>query len=268
MPYWFIPLLSLILSSTSQATVWEKMTSPTNANSESIGSYANGCLEGAVPLPLESEGYQVVRSERGRYYAHPKTVSFIQDLGKLSSQKINKQLLIADISLAKGGRFAHGHSSHQTGLDIDIWLKLLNKKLTKKQLAEPYSISLVDKNSFTIREKHWQDAHFELIKSTAKDERVARIFVNSVIKEKLCALEKNDDSWLRKVRPWWGHSAHMHVRLQCPKDDKSCIKQPEIKEGSGCGYEVESWRLKPTAPKKKAPAKVIPKQCSMMLMKK
>ncbi len=243
------------------------MKSPTEAESESIGSYANGCLEGAQPLPLQNEGYQVVRSERGRYYAHPKTVGFIQDLGKLSAQQLNKQLLIADISLAKGGRFAHGHSSHQTGLDIDIWLRLLNKKLTKQQLKKPYSISLVDKNSFTIRDKFWQDAHFELIKATAQDLRVSRIFVNSVIKEKLCALETADDSWLRKVRPWWGHSAHMHVRLYCPKGDKNCIAQPEPKEGSGCGYEVESWRLKPTSPKKKPPAKVIPEQCSMMLVK-
>lgn len=268
MPYWLITLFCLTLSNISHATVWEKMTSPTEADSESIGSYANGCLEGAQPLLLQSEGYQVVRSERGRYYAHPQTVIFIQDLGKLSARKINKQLLIADISLAKGGRFAHGHSSHQTGLDIDIWLRLLNKKLTEQQLSEPYSISLVDKQSFTIRDKFWQDAHFELIKATAQDDRVARIFVNSVIKEKLCTLETTDDSWLRKVRPWWGHSAHMHVRLHCPKDDKSCIAQPEPEEGSGCGYEVESWRLKPTSPKKNPPAKVIPEQCSMMLMKK
>ncbi|OCH21473.1 penicillin-insensitive murein endopeptidase [Aliivibrio sp. 1S128] len=265
MRYYLITLYFICYSFSVNATPWESMLSPTNQAIESIGSYANGCLEGANALPLTGKGYQVVRSERKRYFAHSDTIHFIQDLAISSEKDLNKQLLIADMSLPQGGRFSHGHSSHQTGLDVDIWLRLLTTPLTKKDLKKPYSISLVDKPTTTIKEQYWQPEHFELIKMAAKDERVARIFVNSAIKEKLCEEESKNTEWLRKVRPWWGHSAHMHVRLNCPKEDKNCINQAEPPEGDGCGHEAKSWRLNPTPQKKRASAPVMPKQCSEML---
>ncbi|MGF1805141.1 penicillin-insensitive murein endopeptidase [Aliivibrio sifiae] len=247
------------------ATPWESIKSPTEQTMESIGSYANGCLEGALALPLKGKGYQVVRSERKRYFAHSDTINFIQDLAVKSEEELNKQLLIADVSLPQGGRFSHGHSSHQTGLDVDIWLRLINQPLAEKELKMPYSISLVDKTTAKIKEQYWQPEHFELIKMAAKDEKVARIFVNSAIKEKLCEQESENTEWLRKVRPWWGHSAHMHVRLNCPQEDKYCINQAEPPEGDGCGHETKSWRLNPTPQKKRASAPIMPKQCSEML---
>ncbi|PQJ85124.1 penicillin-insensitive murein endopeptidase [Aliivibrio sifiae] len=265
MRYCLIAFYFSCYSLSLNATLWESMQLPTTQAIESIGSYANGCLEGAKALPLTGKGYQVVRSERKRYFAHSDTISFIQDLALKSEMKLNKQLLIADMSLPQGGRFSHGHSSHQTGLDVDIWLRLLNKPLTEKELKQPYSISLVDKPTSSIRDKQWQPEHFELIKMAAKDERVARIFVNSAIKEKLCEEENRNTEWLRKVRPWWGHSAHMHVRLKCPPEDKNCISQAEPPEGDGCGYEAQSWRVNPTPQKKRAPAPVMPKQCTEML---
>ncbi|CED56715.1 penicillin-insensitive murein endopeptidase [Aliivibrio wodanis] len=261
-------LIALYLSCSSlavNATPWESMQVPTEQSIESIGSYANGCLEGADALPLTGIGYQVVRSERKRYFAHSETINFIKDLARISKKDFNKQLLIADVSLPKGGRFSHGHSSHQTGLDVDIWLRLLDQPLTEAELKQPYSISLVDKPTDSIRNEFWQSEHFDLIKAAAQDERVARIFVNSIIKEKLCEQETNDSQWLRKVRPWWGHSSHMHVRLNCPKEDDSCINQAKPPEGDGCGYEAKSWRLNPTPQKKKKAPPVMPPQCIKML---
>lgn len=45
------------------ASPWEKFKTPTQGEAQSIGSYANGCLAGGEALPLEGEGYQVIRSK-------------------------------------------------------------------------------------------------------------------------------------------------------------------------------------------------------------
>lgn len=58
----------------------------------------------------------------------------------------------------------------------------------------------------------------------AKDNDVTRIFVNPAIKQQLCLDEGTDRDWLRKVRPWFQHRAHMHVRLRCPADSLECEK--------------------------------------------
>lgn len=78
--------LSAIFSVSINATPWEQVPGPTNNISLSIGSYANGCLDGAQPLPLDGVGYQVLRSKTKRYYGHPHSILFIEKL----SQKYNK----------------------------------------------------------------------------------------------------------------------------------------------------------------------------------
>jgi penicillin-insensitive murein endopeptidase len=57
-----------------------------------------------------------------------------------------------------------------------------------------------------------------------------------------------DREWLRKLRPWWGHDEHFHVRLSCPGDSPDCERQKSMPEGDGCGEELESWSAKPTWP--------------------
>src|SRR5690606_16762689 len=74
----------------------------------------------------------------------------------------------------------------------------------------------------------------------AADERVARIFVNPVIKRELCREASGERAWLRKIRPWWGHDAHFHVRLACPAGSPDCEPQPELPPGDGCA-EIADW---------------------------
>ncbi len=258
----------------ASASPWEQVIKPSNQVPQAIGSYANGCLTGAASLPLEGEGYQVLRSQRARYYGHPNAVSFIERLASLSSKQLHTRILIGDMSLPQGGRFSSGHSSHQTGLDIDIWLKLADSELSEQQLAEPSPLSVVDLKQYQLLKRNWDDRHFKLVKMAASDQQVARIFVHPVIKEKLCATEgKQDREWLRKVRPWWGHHYHMHVRLKCPEGSTNCKPQAEPPKGDGCGAELASWKPqpKPAAPKvaaakpKKKKVKVMPVQCQQLL---
>lgn len=267
-------LSALMAAPASLASPWEQVTTPSTQPSQAIGSYANGCLAGGTSLPLQGQGYQVLRSQRARYYGHPEAIRFIERLAAQSQQQLSTNILIGDISLPQGGRFSSGHSSHQTGLDIDIWLRLADRMLTNKQLAEPQPLSVVNLEQYQLLKNNWDERHFELVKLAANDQQVARIFVHPVIKQKLCITEDGQQrEWLRKVRPWWGHHYHMHVRLKCPQDSHNCKPQTEPPLGDGCGAELASWKPqpKPAAPKvaaakpKKKKPKVMPSQCQQLL---
>lgn len=253
------------------ASPWEKFKTPTQGEAQSIGSYANGCLAGGEELPLEGEGYQVIRSNRHRYYGNPELIEFLQQLTHASNQLKIGNVLIGDIAMARGGRFSSGHASHQTGLDADIWLKITDKPLAKNQLQTVSALPMVNLEQYKINKDNWTEKQAQLIQLAASDERVARIFVHPVIKETLCKEEWKDRSWLRKVRPWWGHYYHFHVRLNCPEGSQYCQAQTPPPPGDGCGAELASWRpkpvdkTKPTVKPKPKPKPVMPAQCKALL---
>ncbi|OCH55281.1 penicillin-insensitive murein endopeptidase [Vibrio cyclitrophicus] len=276
----FFALFVFFCSFSLSATSWEKESHPTNNSPSSIGSYANGCLDGAQALPINGLGYQIIRPQRGRNYGHIEAIRFIERLGGTTSEKLNTNLLVGDISLPRGGRFSSGHSSHQTGLDIDIWLRLTNKRLSENELAVPKPMSVVDLTNYKLRESNWTDEHFQVIRYAARDEKVVRIFVHPVIKQILCNQESSDmkdRAWLGKIRPWWGHHSHFHVRLKCPEGSSNCIAQANPPKGDGCGDELASWAPKniPVSPPKKVAKttkkkkiKVMPSQCLALISKK
>ncbi len=266
-------LLKLLLVSTSalltvsaNASSWEKIKSPVQGKMQSVGSYSNGCIIGADTLPLKGQGYQVIRSYKNRFYGHSKLVHFIQRLGKNAQNSGLPILLIGDMGMPAGGRFSSGHASHQTGLDSDIWLRF--GPLSDKQAEKPTATVMVSGNEVN---SNWTNQQAELIRLAATDKNVARIFVNPAIKVKLCQTVKGDRSWLRKVRPWFGHTAHMHVRLNCPKGSTYCKNQAAIPAGEGCGSTLYSWfkPRKPSKKSKKIKARPMPPiQCQMILSSK
>ncbi|STE54143.1 penicillin-insensitive murein endopeptidase [Escherichia coli] len=151
---------------------------------------------------------------------------FIQ---RLSSQVSNLSLgtvLIGDMGMPAGGRFNGGHASHQTGLDVDIFLQLPKTRWTSAQLLRPQALDLVSRDGKHVVPTLWKPEIFSLIKLAAQDKDVTRIFVNPAIKQQLCLDAGTDRDWLRKVRPWFQHRAHMHVRLRCPADSLECEDQP------------------------------------------
>ncbi len=54
-----------------------------------------------------------------------------------------------------------------------------------------------------------------------------RIFVNAAIKKALCREAKGDRSWLAKIRPWYGHDYHFHIRMRCPPGSSECKGQTD-----------------------------------------
>lgn len=262
----FITTVALTSTQTN-ATLWEKIKTPIRGKAQSIGGYSNGCIIGAKPLALQGEGYQVIRSARNRYYGHPELLDYLINLGKKTKAAGIPTILIGDMGMPAGGRFASGHASHQTGLDADIWLRF--GPMDNQTARNPAGLAtiMVNRNTQRVYDNLWQQQHTDLIKLAASDNRVNRIFVNPAIKVKLCQTAGNDRAWLAKIRPWYGHDAHFHIRLTCPADATSCENQAPIPAGDGCGKELYSW-FEPKPDTGTPTTKTLPTppvQCQMIL---
>jgi penicillin-insensitive murein endopeptidase len=212
---------------------------------EVIGSAAAGCLRDAEPLP-QSETYQALRPHRQRHWGHPATVQFVRDLSAAAFAEGAGKLLIADMAQARGGPMPSGHASHQNGLDVDIWFRLAPQSLSREDLDAPRPTPMVQGKRLS---EAWTPRHARIVELAARAPQVDRIFINPTIKQELCRRATGGDrDWLGKLRPWWGHDEHFHVRLACPADSPLCEPQKPFPEGDGCGAELESWLVKPTSP--------------------
>ena len=262
-------LLALLVSSAVfAATPWQKISHPVAGSPQSIGAFSNGCIVGAEALPLNADTYQVMRTDQRRYFGHPDLVQFIQRLSGETHRLGLGNVLVGDMGMAAGGRFSSGHASHQTGLDVDIFLQLPKNRWSAAQLLRPQALDLVSPDGKSVVQSLWKPEIGGLIKLAALDDQVTRIFVNPAIKQQLCLDAGPDRDWLRKVRPWFQHRAHMHVRLRCPPDSLECEDQPAPPPGDGCGAELQSWFIpaKPgsQAPQKKTPPP-LPPSCQALL---
>lgn len=227
-----------------------------------FGGYSKGCLAGGVQLPETGETWQAMRLSRNRNWAHPETVDFVKKLSKEAAKEQGwNGLYVGDMSQPRGGPMTSGHRSHQLGLDADIWmLPAKDLRLTRTQRENLSSISM-RKNKGAYVNSNWTRAHHNILKAAAKDKRVARIFVFPGAKVQMCNDEKGDRAWLRKIRPWYGHHYHFHVRLSCPKGAKGCENQAEPPAGDGCA-DAQQWVadiLNPPAPKPRDPNAPPPK---------
>ena len=205
------------------------------------GGYAKGCLAGGVQLPETGPTWQAMRLSRNRNWGHPETIDFIQDLSrKAAAQPGWNGLYVGDISQPRGGPMLSGHKSHQIGLDVDIWLRPpRNLTLAPSEREHISAISMQRSNGAYVNDK-WTRAHHEILKAAAQDPRVARIFIFAGAKVQMCADEKGDRAWLRKIRPWFGHHYHFHVRLKCPRGSRKCENQDPPPRGDGCA-EAQDW---------------------------
>lgn len=220
---------------------WQAVRKPIPGETQPIGTYTNGCIIGAQSMPFKGEGYQVIRINKNRYYGHPNMISYLQRLGQKVSSAGMPTMLIGDIAMPGGGRFLTGHASHQMGLDADIWLRMGTMSDADALNADGKGLLVVNRQLQRVDDNIWNENHANLIRLAAQDSQVARIFVNPAIKVKLCQTVKGDRSWLAKVRPWFGHDSHFHVRLNCPAGASYCENQAPVPAGDGCGDELYSW---------------------------
>lgn len=249
-------------------------------SAESFGSYAKGCLGGAVQLPESGPTWQAMRLSRNRNWGQPILVDYLQDLSrKAAAQPGWEGLYIGDMSQPRGGPMLTGHASHQIGLDADIWMRAPKHLMLTANDREHISSISMRKSAGAFVNDEWTEQHHNILKAAASDPRVARIFVFPGAKVQMCKDEKGDRAWLNKIRPWYGHHYHFHVRLNCPKGDKSCVNQAPPPKGDGCA-DAQDWvnnilnppppkPKDPNAPKPKPKAPItlatLPSQCSAVL---
>ncbi|MCB9548767.1 MAG: penicillin-insensitive murein endopeptidase [Myxococcales bacterium] len=229
---------------------WHELAEPAAGAPEVIGSYAGGCMVGAVELPPRGVGFETIRRWRNRYYGHPDLARWLEGFGERVRAAGLPDILVGDASQPRGGRMKSGHRSHQVGLDVDLWFE---RPPASRRDDDKHFPSLVRGES--IDRRVFQPRHVALLELAARSPGVERVFVNWVIKQELCASVEGDRSWLRRIRPWYGHDSHFHVRLACPVGSPLCRPQSALPPGDGCGEETWFSRAETLARRKKpAPA--------------
>lgn len=216
---------------------------PAPLAARAIGFYAKGCLAGAKAIAVDGPAWQVMRLSRNRMWGHPSLIALIERLAKDGKEHDGwSGLLVGDISQPRGGPMLTGHASHQVGLDADIWLTPMpDHRLTHREREDLAATSMLADDKVSINPQTWTEVHGRIILRAASYPQVERVLVHPAIKKALCENKAFDRTHFHKVRPYWGHHYHMHVRITCPKDSPACTPQPVTGNEDGCGKEVDEW---------------------------
>lgn len=273
-------ILGLALAGTGNAaptasSLFGAQRDGSNQPAAAIGTYARGCAAGLVRLPETGPTWQAMRLSRNRNWGHPETIAFVQRLSAQATRYGWKGLYVGDISQPRGGPMTSGHSSHQIGLDVDIWMRPPHRlNLSRGERENLSSISVRSDDQRRVN-GNFTRAHAAILQVAAMDPAVDRIFVTAPVKIEMCKrATRADRGWLQKVRPLYGHHYHFHVRLKCPRGDRHCETQrPTVAElsngGNGCDETLEWWvtdYLDPPRPKpgaKPAPPRRHPRDYTM-----
>ncbi|MEZ4467696.1 MAG: penicillin-insensitive murein endopeptidase [bacterium] len=233
----------------ARGPAWHELAEPAAGEPQVFGSYAGGCISGAVALPARGPGFETIRRWRNRFYAHPDLARWLDAFGHQLVAAGLPAILVGDASQPRGGRMKSGHRSHQVGLDVDLWFE---RPPADQRDDDRHFPSLVRGDREIIDRAVFKPRHVALLELAARSPGVERVFVNWVIKRELCATVQGDRSWLRRIRPWYGHDSHFHVRLACPAGNALCRAQAPLPAGDGCGEETWFSRAEVLA-RRKAP---------------
>jgi penicillin-insensitive murein DD-endopeptidase len=206
------------------------------------GFYSKGCLAGGMAIAVDGPNWQAMRLSRNRRWGHPDMIRLIERLSREAAQDGWPGLMVGDISQPRGGPMLSGHASHQIGLDADIWFTPMpDRRLSAAERENISAVSMIADNSLKVDERRWTPAHAAVLKRAASYAEVERILVHPGIKQKLCDTVGGDRRWLAKVRPFWGHDYHFHVRMSCPAGSPGCQGQEPVARGDGCDQSLAWW---------------------------
>jgi penicillin-insensitive murein endopeptidase len=180
-----------------------------------------------------------MRPSRHRFYGHPALIRYITELSAHTYTERRKLLLIGDLGLPRGGPMPTVHDSHQNGLDADIWFTTATYRpsdVERETLAAPSFV--IDRKRLTPA---WAAAQANLLAVAANHTAINRIFVSPAIKRYMCR-QFSPAPWLYRLRAWWGHADHFHVRLKCPGGASLCKEQDALDPAKdGCGADLDWW---------------------------
>jgi penicillin-insensitive murein endopeptidase len=238
---------------------------PAATAAKSYGFYSKGCFSGGVAIAADGAHWQAMRLSRNRRWGHPVMIGLVERLSRDAAADGWPGLLLGDISQPRGGPMLTGHASHQIGLDADIWFTPMpDRRLSYQERESIGAVSLIRDGGLTVDERRWSPAHAALLKRAASYPEVEPILVHPGIKKKLCDTVSGDRSWLRKIRPFWGHDSHFHVRIGCQPGSAGCREQAAPPRDEGCGKSLAWWFTEEPWRPAKGPAK--PKARDVMTM--
>ncbi|MDB5572233.1 MAG: peptidase penicillin-insensitive murein endopeptidase [Hyphomicrobiales bacterium] len=270
------PLANPADPATPAKELFGRKTSPASMETRSIGFYSRGCLAGGAALPVDDDAWQVMRLSRNRNWGHPSLLATVERIARRAkAEGVWPGLLVGDMAQPRGGPMRTGHASHQIGLDADIWLTAMpSRTLSRVEREEMSATDVVRADKRDVDPARWTPGHLQLLRIAAQQPDVERILVNPAIKKAVCREATGNRSWLAKVRPYWGHNYHFHVRVACPGDDPACRAQDAPPKGDGCDASLDWWFKDEVLNPKPAPASKpkppltmaqLPAECRMVL---
>src|SRR3974377_2233758 len=153
---------------------------PSLGKAMAIGYYPRGCLQGGVELPPDGQNWQGVRLSRKPNWGHPEMINFLERCVPLPAKATGwKGILIGDMAQPRGGPLPYGHTSHQIGLDVDIWfMPMPDHTLVPKEREDTIATSLITADKLRVNPRTRTPADAAFISTAAVQAEVGRGFAN------------------------------------------------------------------------------------------
>src|ERR1700751_987482 len=159
--------------STPAKELFARKSTPFPGPPRSIGGYFDGCLAGAMPLPITGPTWQVMRLSRNRNWGNPQLVRFIERFAENAKKVGWNGLLVGDMSQPRGGPMLSDHRSHQIGLDVDIWFTPMPDRVQSREEREfGLATDVVAPDMLDVDPEVWTQSLTELIRTAAQDPAV------------------------------------------------------------------------------------------------
>jgi penicillin-insensitive murein endopeptidase len=217
-----------------------------------------------------------MRLSRNRNWGNPAMIAFLERFSRKAAREgVWPGILVGDISQPRGGPMLTGHASHQVGLDADVWLTPMpDRTLSREEREDMSAVNMVAEDGLSVDRAHWTPRQAAIIQAAAEEPEVERIFVNAAIKKALCETAKGQP-WMNKVRAYWGHNYHFHIRIACPAGETACQPQDPVPPGDGCDKSLDWWftdeALHPKSEGKPKPPLTLaqlPPECRTVVLEK
>ncbi len=183
-----------------------------------------------------------MRPSRNRKWGHPQLIRFIERFAT-NAKRLWNGLLVCDMSQPRGSkRLLSEHTSHQIGLDVDIWFAPMPDHVQSREEREfGQGTDVVASDLRDVDSKSWAHGHAALIRAAARGSVVVRILVNAAIKKALCREVGADHTWLTRCVPGMVMPSIFMSKSPVRRTDAECKPPAPPLPSDGCGTELDFW---------------------------
>ena len=119
-----------------------------------------------------------------------------------------------------------GDASHQVGLDADVWLTPMPDHTLSREDREAMSaVDMVAEDGLSVDRSHWTSAQAAIIKGGGRGAR-GRPHLRQRRDQEGAVRDPQGRAWMKRVRAYWGHKYHFHIRIKCPAETALSAAEP------------------------------------------